>query len=340
MPSGSRLTSCAASDHPNPAIAVGEIVGHLQNALAGSPQFALVAIDESIGSQLSTVAGAVHHLLGPDLLLATTGALVAGADHLDAMRASAVVWAICGVDVEPSPDDGDGWNKTGGLEIRGRSDGTVVVAIDGGLDSPPAVFISIEGKRWRAPRPRIVFPSGSASVLRSSGHREIGPPMVATEARGRTLVRLDHVPVRGVLVDQLQTTDAFVDGPSIEFPPLRAKILEAGSGRSRRTFDVLAVDPDDGSVELSGAVEAGDRVQLIAFDPNLTDERLINRVWSTRPGVDRGVLLDRELTVGFEGFDPIATAVVRQSSTAAAAAAGPEPWSTAAALVIHVEEAD
>jgi hypothetical protein len=205
------------------------VVGHLQNTLAGSPQFALVLLDESMGGRLSVIAAAVHGLLGPDLLLAATAPHVAGSDHLAPTRGSIVVWAVCGIDVT-ALDDVDGVDEkiragaaSSLLDLREVPDGSVAVTVVTGPDGPAPLFITGDGRRRRAALARFQFPPGSATVVRGIGHRLVGPPMVVTEARNLTLLRLDHVPARAVLVDQLETSDAFVDGPSVEFPPRRPR---------------------------------------------------------------------------------------------------------------------
>jgi len=345
MPEGRRLTGCGASDHPDPAVAVGEVVGHLQNSLAGSPQFALVLVDAKNGSLLSTIAATVHRLLGPDLLLAVAATHVAGAEVLGSARASVVVWAVCGIDVT-AVDDEDrrptGTPDTSGsgiLAMHQRSDGSVVVGFRTGADAPRPLFISGDGRMWRPMRPSIGFAAGSATLIRARGHREVGPTMVATEARGRTLLRLDHVPVRAVLVDQLETTEAFVDGPSVEFPPLRARVhrssdLVGGGG----LIDIIAVDPEDGSVELADEVDVGDRVQLIAHDPEVAARVVIEHVGRSDTPGDRGVLTDHEIGSQHADFlDPIAVATIGAVSTGTA---GGEPWAEVAAVLVHAFDED
>lgn len=347
MRAGLRLTSCAASDHPNPAVAVGEVVGHLQNSLDGSPQFTLVLVDERIGSTLSTVAGAVHRLLGPDLLLAAVGPHVAGADHLTVSRGSVVAWALCGVEVAAIDRDSDagpiGSARSGVLTMVEHHDGAVTVVLRGGPDIPDAVFISGEGRLWRPAEARILFPPGSATVVRGRGQRDVGPSMVVTEARGRTLLRLDHVTVRAVLVDQLETTDAFVDGPSIEFPPLRIVVdPPAGDVGGHRIVDVVTVDPEEGSAELSAPVQVGDRIQLIADDPDSAIRVVGENILNTRPRHDRAVLVDRDPSaLGDDLVEPIATAAVHVGPTGGvAASAGPRPWVDVTALVVDIIDED
>lgn len=340
MPEGRRLTGCGASDHPNPAVAVGEVVGHLQNALAGSPQFALVLVDGRIGSLLSTIATTVHRLLGPDLLLAVAAPHVAGAEVLGSARASVVVWAVCGIDVAAVDDDDGRPVRTpasagsGILAVHQRSDGSVVVGFRTGPDAPRPLFISGDGRRWRPTWASIGFPAGSTTVIRGRGHREIGPTMVATEARGRTLHRLDHVPVRAVLVDQLETTEAFVDGPSLEFPPLRARVHRPSDlVDSGRLVDVVAVDPEEGSVELVDEIEVGDRVQLIAHDPDVAVGDVVDHLRSGDAPGDCGVLLNRDLGSHHADFmDPIAVATIGEVP---AGAAGGEPWAEVTAVSVR-----
>ncbi len=344
MSLGRRLTGCAASDHPDPAAAVGEVVGHLQNSLAGSPQFALVLVDEKIGALLSTIASVVHHLLGPDLLLAAAEPHVAGAEHLGPTRASVVVWALCGIDVAAVDAPADLSNAaesvaTPALTLNEQPDGAVVVRFRTGPDAPRPMFITGDGRRWRPPASQIAFPSGSATVVRSGGQRQVGPMMVATEAYGRRLSRLDHVPARAVLVDQLETTDAYVGGPSLEFPPLRALVSRASDiAPYRRTVDVVDVDPDEGSIELAAEVEVGDRIQLIAYDRNAAARAVVDRLLVHRKSGDHGVLLDGDLAApDADELNPIATAAVHAGTSGAV---GLRPWAEIRAVLVHAIDED
>ncbi len=348
MPAGLRLTSCAASDHPNPAVAVGEIVGHLQNSLAGSPQFALVLVDERIGSRLKTIAGAVHQLLGPDLLLAAVGPHVAGADSLAVSRGSVVVWAVSAVDVIPLGDDHHGGEPTRSadstiLTMAERADGAVAVALRAGPDTPRPTFISGDGRLWRPTEAGILFPAESSSVIQEGGHREIGPAMTVTEAVDRTLRRLDHVPARAVLVDQLETTDAFIDGPSVEFPPLRI-VVSSSTGREGEGahIDVLTVDPEDGSLELAAPVGVGDRVQLIADDPDVATRGIVARILNTWPGHHLAVLVGCDLSSPLRDFpEAAATAAIHTAPQGlTTAVGGRRPWSEIMALVLHISDDD
>lgn len=343
MTGNGRLTGCASSDHPDPAVAVGEVVGHLQNTLAGSPQFALVLLDDSIGGRLSVIAAAVHGLLGPDLLLAAAAPQVAGSDHLAPTRGSIVVWAVCGVDVIALDDvDGAGdevWTGVASsfLDLTEIPDGSVTVTVVTGPDSPTPLFISGDGQRRRAAPARFRFPPGSATVVRGIGHRLVGPPMVVTEARDLALLRLDHVPARAVLVDQLETSDTFFDGPSVEFPPLRALVVQSRDGTDQPPINVIAVDPDEGSLELDARVNVGDRVQLIADDPTVGSWDLIEQILELQPNADRAALIGGQLSTSDDLFVPFAAASIQ---AAPGSDRDREPWTEIGAVLVHVIDGD
>lgn len=339
-----RLTGCGASDHPDPAVAVGEVVGHLQNSLAGSPQFTLVLVDHKLGSLLSTIAGTVHRLLGPDLLLAVAAPHVTGGEGVAPARASVVAWAVCAIDVAALDGDPGQTGTSAGsgakaVAVEQRSDGSVAAWFGSGPDVSRPLFVSGDGRLWRPSWPGIGFPPGSATVVRGRGHRNIGSTMVATEAHGRTLLRLDHVPVRAVLVDQLETTEAFIDGPSIEFPPLRASVTRSSDrGTDARLLDVVAVDAKEGSIALSGEVRVGDRVQLVAHDRAVAARDVADHVRDTGIPGDRGLLLDGDLGPQETDFtDPIAIATI---GTGATGAGGGEPWGHLDAILVHALDDD
>lgn len=343
MPADRRLTGCAASDHPDPAAAVGEVVGRLQNSLAGSPQFSLVLVDEKIGSVLSTIAAVVHRLLGPDLMLAVAAPHVAGAEHLGPARASVAVWALCGIDVTAVDDDVTldtaGSAARPALILSQRPDGTVISEFATSPDTPRPMFVTGDGRSWRPTVPKIAFPARSAEVVRGTGSRRIGTMMVATEAQGRTLSRLDHVPARAVLLDQLETTDPFVDGPSLEFPPLRATVRRSSEvGEQHETVDVIDVDHEHGSIELAAEVEVGDRIQLIAYDPSLAAQTVVDRVLGDGRRGDRGVLLDGDLAPSdTDEIGPVATATVQAGPSRAV---GRTPWAEIRALLVLAADED
>ena len=336
-----RLTACASSSHPVPADAVGEVIGRLQDSLAGSPEFALALVDRAAGSQLSAIAGAIHHLLGPDLLLAVAGGHVAGGDRLEVDTGSVVVWSLCGVNTDLDVDAGPAGHSPAPLTFQNRTDGTVAATFRPDMDGPRPVLISGDGQRRRLERPRIIFPTGSATVLRVRPERSLGGPMIATEAHGRTLGRLDHVAVRAVLLDRLETTDAVPGGPSSEFPPLRIVTTATSGGTGeRRTIEIVAVDPETGGVELSDVVDVGDEVQLLVADPD-APVPVLDR-WLTEPGpYHRAALLDRRLGSGAIDLrdDQIATALLEAVPVGGADPMAPgDPWSEINALVVQVSD--
>ena len=341
MPVGTRLTGAAVSDHPDPAVAVGEVVGHLQNSLAGSPQFALLLVDERFGPLLSTIAKTVHRLLGPDLLLALARGRPAGSDRLSPIQGSIVVWALCGVEV--TAVDGRTGKRpaaTGTLSpapvMRRCSDGAVTVNVQSDPDEVTPLFISGDGRTWRASNATIRFPPGSTTVATTPGYRPLGPTAMVTDARDRFLVRVDHVAARALLVDRLDTSGAFVDGPSVEFPPLRVVTLTTSSGQDGRTIDVVAVDPDDGSIELDEPIGVGDRIRLITDDPEATGRDLVDRIVSTATLADRAVLIDDSLRLPDEPLERIATVLVPSHSRMTSPTGHRRPWTAARALLVQV----
>src|SRR4051812_43278467 len=93
--------AAAASWHPLPTQAVGEVVGDLLDAIGPGPDLAVLFVGERLTGALDDIVAAVRALLRPVVLLGTTAGVVhAGAPSGDDGQ-GLVLWAGSGFDVDP-----------------------------------------------------------------------------------------------------------------------------------------------------------------------------------------------------------------------------------------------
>ncbi len=328
-----RLTSCAASSHPDGAAAVGEVVGHVQETLAGSPQFTLVLLDRSRRTELATVAAAVHRLLGPDLLLATTASAVAGADTLAATRGTVVAWALCGVEVEPGPTGNDkAVDPAPTIQFSRRSNGSTVVTLGHGPDDPAPLLFDGAGTVARPTPSGFMLPPGSARVHSASGRRRLGLPMLVTGVDGRRLRTLDGRKAALELVDRL---DQDHDDPqeTVGRPPLA---LEVSSGPPIAVHNAPP-GHDDGPIQLERPVAEGETVQLVTYDRHQASWDLMNRISGGTQSPGRAALLGHPLDPGSViDHHPVATATAHWGRETEEPGPDLTPWTTLTALTVEV----
>jgi small ligand-binding sensory domain FIST len=89
------------SEHPDPAIAVGETVGHLLDCLGPGPDLAVVFVTAQHVERFGDIVGTVEATLGPQNLIATTAvSVLAGSREAEQMPAVSVWAGRTGGDVE------------------------------------------------------------------------------------------------------------------------------------------------------------------------------------------------------------------------------------------------
>lgn len=85
--------AAALSEHPHPATAVGEVTGHVLEALGPSPDLALLFVTEPHIESLDDIAGVVRTLLAPGTLVGAAAASVVGTDREVEERPGIALWA-------------------------------------------------------------------------------------------------------------------------------------------------------------------------------------------------------------------------------------------------------
>ena len=352
-----QLTAAASSEHPDAATAVGEVVGEIQDRLDGSPEFSLVLVSDNHRARLPLIANAVQSLLGPDIMVASSGALL-GCGGMVLEHSAVVVWALSGVDgidgidvmLEPLVQ-----STAARLQFvsGGDHDRTRMVLSAGSTTATAArePMVAMADERPRSGSVVIVeLPASRARVTRSFGPVEVGLPMPVSEIDDRNLLDLDGRSARLVLIDLLQTEDSQVNGPAVDVPPL--KLLpwprHPDNDNLDGAVDVLAVDDESGAIELGAPVGRGDIVQIVRHDPARAVADVVNRLRvETRQG-STAVLLSSDLAPG-DLYRLLAEAQSSLSPTAVSGlfqpqdrsgrhtATGPGRWPSVEALVVRVD---
>jgi len=353
-----RPAAASGSEHPDLAVAVGEVVGHIHETIGGEPDLALVLVDGPRATDLSSAARSVHALLRPRQLVAACGPLIATGGRLlgpGALVAAAIRHdGLVGLDVSLEAPVGE--RLTASSNILAVSTG------DEAVSDPRLILSSVFGSPIRpivvdetgtASSPDSVavgFPAAVASVAKGTGWIDVGPPAIATSAAGTRLTTLDGVPVRSLLIDRLQLDDPEAEGGSERLPMLRiCRVDETGS----RFMPVESVGGPSDGVRLTGPVSEGDLLQLQRHDPEAAVAELVRdvrRLDHRSPSAIlvsstlEAVVLD-SLTTKLYGaasgsaivgmFDPVDGAAAADSGSTARS---PDPWPRVDALIILPEQ--
>ncbi len=287
-----RAFAAATSRHPLPSHAAGEVVGEILDQLQGrDPDLVVLFASTPLSGVVEDIAGAVHDMLDPTVLVGSTAAGVAGGGQELEEGPALSVWAgLLGGVPEPVrltfERSADHDRTLGADALDGRS-GTLLLLVD--PFSVPAQSL-IDDLARRAPdlavigglasaargpggnrllAGRSVFSDGAVGVLLgpevpvativSQGCRPIGRPMTVTASDGNLLLELAGVPA----LDQLKT---ILDELSPGERQLAAQGLHLG-----RVIDEHQLDFDRGdflirvvrgAVRDRNAIAVGDRVEV------------------------------------------------------------------------------
>jgi small ligand-binding sensory domain FIST len=287
-----RSFAAATSRHPLPSHAAGEVVGEILDQLRGrDPDLVAVFATAPLSGVVEDIAGAIHDMLDPTVLIGSTAAgVVGGGQELEEGPALSV-WA--GV-LDHLPEavritfeqSADGHRIVGSDELDGRS-GTLVLLVDpfsvpvdqliddlarrapnlaviGGLSSAGR---GPGGNRLLADRRVhvdgavgvLLGPDVSVATIVSQGCRPIGRPMTVTASDGNLLLELAGVPA----LDQLQT---MVDELTPEDRQLAAQGLHLGRVIDEHQLDFgrgdFLIRGVRGAVRDRQAIAVGDRVEV------------------------------------------------------------------------------
>lgn len=287
-----RAFAAATSRHPLPSHAAGEVVGEILDQLQGrDPDLVTLFASTPLSGAVEDIAGAVHDMLDPAVLIGSTAAgVVGGGQELEEGPALSVWAGLLGGRPEPvrlafesSVDDGR-FVGTDGLDGRA---GTFIVLADPfsvpverliddlARRAPDLTVVGGVASAGRGPggnrlvAGRSIHVDGAVGVLLgpevevetvvSQGCRPIGRPMTVTAADEGLLLELAGVPA----LDQLKT---MVDGLPPEERQLAAQGLHLGRVIDEHQLDFgrgdFLIRGVRGAVRDRRAIAVGDRVEV------------------------------------------------------------------------------
>jgi len=364
----------ALSVHPVAAAATGEVVGEVLERLGGEPSVVLAFVSHHHAESLGAIADTVGDLLHPGVLLAAgvegTAAGIQGVLGVP----SVVLWAARGPACQvlhlghPSGATG-GWE---GLDAVPH-EGTFLALAAPGDDRLTGLLatlgatredLGVAGALWAAGQrvvgtglpaggvtsgvAGVVFPAGVATVVRTSGCRTLGPPMVVTEAEGRFITGLAGAPALGKVTGVLESlgdTDrrAARDG-LYALAVVDHHADEPGPG-DYLPHRILGAAPPTGGVALETGLPVGTVVHLGVRDANSVTSELAAAVATVAGGtavVASGAARAR-LPLGDPDSDAGVVSGVLGTTTVAGVVGGSAfgtvaggPWQSAAGAAVVV----
>lgn len=284
----------AASDHPLPTEAVGEVAGELLESGGGRPDLLLVAAGVGLLGALEDICAALSGLLGAAHTVGILSApLLAGGRALDpasglfCLALSGSPWSVrvaegpCGDRIGrtaagssslrlwagPHPEPGAGTSHGGAFV------GTPVAALPGGVAGAAGSLWS-DGSLLPGGCDLELSCTAATSVHEIGGLRSLGSLARVTAVRGALLEGLDDRPAGEVLLEGIAAVD----------PALRAELGYVGL--RTRSGDVVDLGTaGSGSVAISGRLEVGETVELVGSTATSTASELLALLGSRRPAL-------------------------------------------------------
>jgi small ligand-binding sensory domain FIST len=292
------------SQHPSPAVAVGEVVGQVLDAFDGSdgpPDLALLFVTPPHAGALEDAARAIRHLLAPGALLGCAAVSVVGGGREVEQTPGVALWAGRTGPVTPFhltvQDTPDGQTVTGWPDEI-PDDPSALLLIPDPFSFPADPFLVRLGQD----RPGLAVVGGMASAARgpggnrlviddrvvsagavgaflpasltvspvvSQGCRPVGSPFAVTRAEGNVIFELGGKPA----LDRLQEVAAGATDADrrllSEFVHIGRVIDERQIEFDRGDFlmrNVLGADPRVGAIMVNDQVEVGATVQFQVRD--------------------------------------------------------------------------
>ncbi|MDQ2826261.1 MAG: FIST C-terminal domain-containing protein [Actinomycetota bacterium] len=308
-----RRFAAALSEHPNAAVATGDVVGRVLESLGGSdlppPDLALVFVTPVHLPQLEEIVRTLQAALAPRALLGCAAVSVVGGDR-EVERGPAIsLWAGRVGSVAPfhltvgaSPD---GMTFTGWPDVI-PDDASALLLIPDPFTFPTGDLL----RRLETDRPGMPVVGGMASAARaaggnrlviddrvvsagavgvflgpdvevttvvSQGCRPVGHPFVVTRAEHDIVYELACRPA----VERLQEVAAALPDQDRE---LLAELVQIGRVIDERKLDfvpgdflvrnVVGADPNSGALRVADIVEVGSTAQFQVRDAVSADEDL------------------------------------------------------------------
>jgi small ligand-binding sensory domain FIST len=289
----------ALSEHPDPAEATGEIIGAVLEQLGTEPDVAAVFASPQHRDTFGDMAGAIHRMLRPGVLVGTTAVAVLGGSREVEDEPAIGLWAGR-LAARPRPVRLQATRTASGIALEGLSASTfepgdalllladpfslpvdaiidalaefempeasetLSVPVVGGMASaantPGGNRLVLDDEVMSSGGVGVVLPGGVATrTVVSQGCRPIGDPMIVTRAEGNLVMEIAGRPALDRLDDLVRAADA-------EERSLLASGLQIGIAidEHRATFERgdFLVRGVVGADRLQRALAVGDRVEV------------------------------------------------------------------------------
>lgn len=301
--------AAAISEHPQAALAVGDVVGTVVEQMGSAPDVACVFVAGHSPEVCQEIATAIHELLQPTVLIGATAEAVVGGS-LEAEDGPAIsLWAGRVGPVEPVRLEAlrapEGTAVTGMPDDAARGGRTLILLSDpygfpaealttavneqypllrlvGGVASAPggpgANRLILHDHTYSSGAVGVLLPEGMGELVEvSQGCRPIGEPWIVTESMGNQLVGLAMRPVLERLqdlVDQAGPADRELMARGLH---LGVVVEESSTEFSRGDFlvrGILGADHAAGSLRVGCQVPVGTTVQFHVRDALTATEDL------------------------------------------------------------------
>ncbi len=309
----------AISEHPDAAVAVGEVVGRLQDQIEDPPDLAVVFVSGDHLNRLPEISDVLGSLVAPDTLIGSAAAgVLGGAQEIEGGNAISV-WAATGTGARPFrlealPGDPP---VVAGLPSSTDPDALLlllcdpysvpvdaVVAEANVMEGRPALvggLTSVGSPAARVDRPAtlllddelhadggvgVVLPPGVARPVVSQGCRPIGSPWVVTGGGGQLISELagrSALERLTQLIEELDPVDRSLAARGLHLGVVAdERRVEFGRG-DFLIRAVLGADRRSGAIAVGDEVEVGQIVQFQVRDEASASEELQGLVME-RPG--------------------------------------------------------
>lgn len=294
----SRRFAAALSEHPVTAHAVGEVAGHLLDAVGEAPDLVTVFVTPPHAGALEDVAAALETILRPGTLLGCAAVSVVGESREVEETPAVVAWAgrtgpvtpvrldAATASLPPHPDDAQALLLVADPfsfdvdALFGRLNGIPVV---GGFASaargPGGNRLVLNGQVFTDGAVGAVLGAGaSVTSVVSQGCRPIGRPYVVTRSEGNAVYELGGQPAYQRLVDmannELDEQELALVNRGLH---MGLVIDEHKADFGRGDFlvrNVIGADPEHGVIGVGDVVDVGTTVQYHVRDAVTADEDL------------------------------------------------------------------
>lgn len=304
-----RRYAAAVSEHPVAASAVGEVVGHVLEALGPAPDLACLFVTEPHSAQIQAITAAVRELLEPRTLLASTAVSVIGGPQEIEERPAIALWAgnpglTTPVRLAAAPA-ADGWDISGMPDELAPTESRILVlladpatvpieavvdalalrfpaiTVVGGLAStapPRGTRLVLDGDVHHDGAVGALLPAtATARAVVSQGCRPLGDPFVVTKSRDNVLLELGGQPALDRLEQLVERAtpaerSLLADGIHLGFVvDERKERFQRGDFLVRA---VLGAERGTRGIAVGREVEVGTTVQFHVRDAATADEDL------------------------------------------------------------------